>query len=273
MSDAFKPRYCFGSKCMNSKLLSTVAVAALLVIAGCAGTTQSSTTTTTESPTTTTQAPTTTTTGEPVQYVAPGVSEAGVVDGFRLGEAHVDTLRLNTYTVVQTETTTAADGTVLSSTETVAKHGDSATAGTKTVDGEQTAAFYHDGDAGTLKTGNETAALATPTDAWTQSLGAWKEDIYAVVSASDVTVERFETESGKVRYRLTAENPTKLVDVPNDAENANVEIVVSGIGLVNEYTISYDTTVDGESATYTKTVAFTNVDGTSVDQPDWHDAE
>lgn len=254
---------------MNRKLVSAVAVAALLVLAGCAGTTQSTTTTTTGSPTTTTQAPTTTT-ADPVQYVAPGVSTEGVVDGFRLGAAHADTLRLNSYTVVQTETTTAADGTVISSTETVAKHGDTATAGTKTVDGEQVAAFYHDGTSGTMKTGNETAALATPTDAWTQSLGAWKEDIYAVVSASDVTVEQFETEDGKVRVRLTAENPTKLVSVPNDAENANVEIIVSGIGLVNEYTISYDTTVDGEPATYTKTVAFTDLDGTSVDAPDWH---
>lgn len=259
---------------MNSKLVSTVAVAVLLVLAGCAGTSPSTTTTTTQaSTTTTTQTTTTMPSTTANEFVAPGVSTDGVVDGFRLGAAHADTLRLNSYTVVQTETTTDADGDVISSTETVAKHGDAATAGTKTVDGEQTAAFYHDGSSGTLKTGNETTALGSPADVWTQSRSAWKEDIYAVVGASDMAVERFETESGKVRYRLTAENPTKLVDVPNDAENPSVTVVVSSIGLVHEYTISYDTTVDGEPATYTKTVAFTNVDGTTVDQPDWHDAE
>jgi len=274
------------------RLASSIALALLVVLAGCSGLPGSGTptdggTTPTPTPTATTDTPTptpTATQSPSPETVAPGLTESGVVDAWALAREHKTTLRSVSRTVQVERTVTAADGTTLARVETTVDRSGPLVPGTyrRTVSGsapgsvgEPTTdlAVWTNGTATVTKTGSGGAATYTNSSGRASVFGSdgtrW-QTLFLLFTGTNVTVTDERTRNGVSAYRVESTGQPSGDSRFASYGNVSVTAVVSEDGIVRRYELSYDRSIDGRQVTVTESVRFTDLTSTEVTKPDWY---
>lgn len=286
---------------MRGLALRTVLVAALVALAGCnglLGPTGSTAnpvaeTTGTENATRGTENATTgsatadsnggwgTTTGAAGEALPPGLSADGVTDPWTLAEAHANALRNASYTVSSAETDWHANGSLAGQTA-------------------ATTRFGSNGSASFSNRVNPGPAMATPDgvrryDAWSNGTAAFSRSerangsveyarlpelpIYGDASGQDTlyglyasyefdVVDRFDR-NGTTYYRLVSTD-TKY-GVGGSLSNASVTVLLDETGLVREYRVTGERSVESGTYHVDRTVRYIRVGDTTVERPGWID--
>jgi hypothetical protein len=274
------------------RLASSIALALLVVLAGCSGLPGSGTptdggTTPTPTPTATTDTPTPTPTATPSpspETVAPGLTESGVVDAWALAREHKTTLRSVSRTVQVERTVTAADGTTLARVETTVDRSGPLVPGTyrRTVSGsapgsvgEPTTdlAVWTNGTATVTKTGSGDAATYTNSSGRASVFGSdgtrW-QTLFLLFTGTNVTVTDERTRNGVSAYRVESTGQPSGDSRFASYANVSLTAVVSEDGIVRRYELSYDRSIDGRQVTVTESVRFTDLTSTEVTKPTWY---
>ncbi len=260
-----------------------LALAVLLVLAGCGGTVGSGGDTPTG---TVTPAPVPD--GEAVDRgrparLAPGLAADGVFDAGRLARAHADRLAGRSFTRVRTDTR-RVNGSLRQRDETTlmyAAGGDrfryrlnQTTRGSEGVERSEIDR-YADGNrvlvASRDANGTEYEVLAGPTgDPYTpaqvfpgNATGA--TSLARLLTLVDVTVTDRRTVDGRRHYRV--ETPARQ-DIP-PLRNISLVATVTESGLVRNYRLSYDVERGGRQVRIVVTVAYDRLDRTTVEPPSW----
>lgn len=255
-----------------------VAVACLVVLAGCGGL---SATGTPAPATETGTAVVDSHTPTPEAVFPPGVTRSGVDDPEALATAHGSTLSTAAYTTNHTTTVTFENGTVYAATTRTATVADDrrylATVtqrGARTPVGfAQRVSYYADGESlrrqvvGWNGTATVQPREESPRDALAR-LGVADDDrVYQLLSSATTTAVSAADGDGALVIELTGASPAAPSFV-TDASLATATLTVTGEGVVTDLTVTYDATVDGEPVTVETSVRYT-VDGASVDPPEW----
>ena len=269
------------------RLLPTLSCVCLVLLAGCNGLGAADA----PSAQPTASAPTTATTTSIFEF-PPGVTADGVAEPFTLANAHADALADTSYTVRETRSLRYANGTLRSreveTNRMVAERGvyryDLVVRGTveQFYGGTEGAlTYYANGSAVARKTvvGNGNTAYGmeygpsgdlldparvyhgTPRNA--ERIGALLSTVKASVEAG---------ENGTVRIRATElSGGTLTVDGTTVSNVSNVEFraTVAPSGLVREYRLRFEGTVDGRRVTGLEHVRYSDVGSTTVEEPDW----
>lgn len=272
------------------RLASSIALALLVVLAGCSGLPGSGTptdggTTPTSTATTDTPTPTPTATQSPSpETVAPGLTESGVVDAWALAREHKTTLRSVSRTVQVERTVTAADGTTLARVETTVDRSGPLVPGTyrRTVSGsapgsvgEPTTdlAVWTNGTATVTKTGSGDAATYTNSSGRASVFGSdgtrW-QTLFLLFTGTNVTVTDERTRNGVSAYRVESTGQPSGDSRFASYANVSLTAVVSEDGIVRRYELSYDRSIDGRQVTVTESVRFTDLTSTEVTKPGWY---
>lgn len=250
-----------------------------------------STVTTTAPPTSTETVTTTTTPTTATAVYPPGVTATGVPEPYALAAAHVDRLR-DSYTVTEQYRIRYDDGTLYrNESATVRVAADpSRYLATTTVAG--TGPNFLGGANGTLEVysngttvvrrvtggrnttyGVYTDAAGDPVDPAAVAHGTPRNDerIATLLSyARDVTVER---RADAVRIEATGLATDTLavsgVTLTN-VSGASLVATVGPDGLVREYRLSFQGTLDGRAVTVNERVRYTAVGTTTVAEPPWY---
>lgn len=264
--------------------LPVVAVALLVVLAGCGGTTGSTPSTaapSSKAPTTTPGGTTHGTQGSPV--IAPGVTTYEVVDAFALADAHRATLQNTSYTAVRTERVRYANGTLAASRTTKAFVNHSTDTVLYTTSVTDPAPRTYPAVAGTSELwANDTVSLARSLNAGdvqyrksrlTRSDLAVRathwEDLASLLIGANTAVDGFGIENTDKLIRVFASSvgtPDAVLGTPSQY---TFSALVDQRGVVHSYTTTYQTRLDGTTLYVTNTVWFTSVGGTAVDRPPW----
>jgi len=249
---------------MRRTALLAVTLAAMLALAGCAGTSG------------TTTAPTTnaTTTQASVDY-PPGVTADGVESGFDLTDAHAEALRSSDYEVTEITTirvngsgyktymqTTKADGDTMSASRSYSA--------TPPGTDHSSAQFWANATTGVIQythdDGNTTTATvggAGDTDL-VRTPDQWSEYLYTLLAAGQLEVS--ETDDGNVALR--AAGPRNVTTDYGEGTTESLSATVTPDGFVTDLSVTYTTTIDGETATVSKQFTFEQGDVT-VTKPTW----
>ena len=275
--------------------LAALAVALLLVTAGCnafpsgdAATVE----TTADAAGTAVGDGTTETTAEttaPDADLAPGLNESGVADPWKLADAHRGALNDTSYTV-RTNLTARGNGTILAHTNSTVKV---AAGGTPQrtryeVGGERPGvigAFGRDVEAWSDE--NRTLyAMEGPNGTTYQRVSddqrpssgtpAGRDHIYLLLSGFETTVTGTETRDGTTLYRVNSTDvaqPEILADElrTETVRNASLSALVTEDGLVREYHVEYAGTVENATVEVERTTRFTRLGETTVERPPWYD--
>jgi hypothetical protein len=278
--------------------LSTLAVTALLLTAGCSGLTGSSPADTTAATTPTTEHATTTrtTTTDDPEQLAPGVTSAGVTDPLALADAHASQLSGDSFTATSSRTKHADNGILLArSMETLRYESEShwlrlfQSAGPKPAiwgvergnlqqyaDGEYAYSRYDRFD------GNWSYATAIDVrgTASAESIlrdAPVREAVYEALAVTETNVTGSVTEDGTTVYRVTGSAQTATFGSQQVSTYA-VSAWITEDGLVRDLTVTFDSPVrtDLQSGATTAghttlTWTWTNVGETAVEEPAWYD--
>lgn len=263
--------------------LQAALVGVLLVLAGCTGTLGTATDTTTATTDTTTTATTTTTTPDP-ERIAPGVTEAGVVDAAALASAHARFLQARSYTVERSYVERSSDGTLLTQKRSTARYERSAgelffaqsvngtrpallgaAAGRVEIWSNGSTTYSRVETGGAEVSYRASSALTLSNDRYGR--------IYTLLSTLDTRVTERTPEG---RFTLVATG----VDYPRSVApdrfdrvvNVTFEATVTVDGLVERYHVEYTgVTDDGDRVRVEETVRFVAFETTTVEAPDWVD--
>ena len=260
-----------------------LAVAVLLVVAGCnAPTGDSSTDAATVTPV---AVPETTATPRHPGRLAPGVTDEGVVDPGRLVRTHEARLSATTYTVNQTLVRRDDNGTVRSRYVTRARFAAEPgrfRAVVRQADRENGTLVvryderFGDGDrayaAEDTGNGTEYRLMRYPGGGPRDPEGVYfrnltnRDAIGRLFTLADTEPVGTFTEDGTRFVRLRSPEPTAIPPL----RNVTLTATVSERGVVRSYRVEYDVTRDGAVAT-TVAVSYTGVGTTTVERPAWVD--
>lgn len=274
---------------------AVLALAALLVLAGCGAPASPAerTATLTPAPVPTGDASLVGAEGgaEPARLVegrrlAPGLRTGGVADPFALARAHGWILSNRSYTRADSRTVIDENGT-LRATRTdllVASGGvpfrlERSAASSPRYDVESpysVAAVYHDGDRAFYRVVDGNASYRTdgsvpPAEVVPDRTG--RGEFVALLTAFRWDVQPIAF-GGDQYYRLTSTAftaPNVLDDayLLTDPRNAEARVLVDERGQVQRYRLEYETTYDGRTVGVTETVRWSDVGETTVREPDW----
>ncbi|MEE6208814.1 hypothetical protein U3A55_01400 [Salarchaeum sp. III] len=249
---------------MRRTALLAVALAAMLALAGCGGT--SGTTTAPTTNTTTTQAS--------VDY-PPGVSADGVESGFELTGAHAETLRTADYTVTEITSIRVNGSGYKAYMQTTKAAGDTMSASrsysaTPSGNNVSSAEFWANASTGVIQythddgnTTTTTVGSAGDTDL-VRTPDQWSESLYTLVASGQLEVS--ETDEGN--FALRASGPLNVTTDYGEVTTETLTATVTPNGFVTDISVSYTTTINGETATVSKQFAFERGDVT-VTKPTW----
>lgn len=281
--------------------LAALAVALLLVTAGCnafpsgdAATVETTTDETTaggDGATETTAETTARGTGTTAQGadLAPGLNESGVADPWKLADAHRGALNDTSYTV-RTNLAARENGTLLvrsNSTVKVAAGGAPQMARYE-VDGERPeaiGAFGRNVEAWTDENrtlyameGPNGTTYQRVTDDQRPSSGtpAGRDHIYLLLSGFETTVTGTETRDGTTLYRVNSTGIATREVLADElrtetVQNASLSALVTEDGLVREYHVEYAGTIENATVEVERTTRFTRLGETTVERPPWYD--
>jgi len=221
----------------------------------------------------------TSTTGETTAEGGSGDDQA--VDAFDLAEAHRDSLTNQTFTVTSTSTVQYANGTAAlrQYTRTEVDSVPSTVLSRQTVDGTAPGRFFVPFEGVVELWTNEstslgqrayengtTEAIERPQDGVVnvEQLTRW-EDLALLLSAGDARSVDGDRATDLV-VATGAENTELAYGEP---DQLTVTVRLSDVEYVESYTVSYQTTRAGTPVQVTRTVRFTNVGETAVQQPSW----
>ncbi|QDX41588.1 hypothetical protein [Salarchaeum sp. JOR-1] len=256
---------------MRRTALLAVALAAMLALAGCGGTGE----------TTTAPTPNTTTTQASVDY-PPGVTADGVESGFDLTGAHADALRAGNYSVNYLRTASYENGSSYESVAWTTEYG------TETV---YTSQSYNHAPAGveydTVKawTNGSTvafqrSAVGSSTSSFThvsggvdeisfvRTPGEWKEYLYTVAASGEMAVSQTDDGAFTLTYDGNSTVTVNYAGQTREVDPTTLELTVAGNGFIQKVVFEYTATIDGETVTVSELVIFQNEDVT-VTNPTW----
>lgn len=235
--------------------------------------------------------PTEVPTPTPVEQLAPGITRNGVKDPLTLAEAHESVLSTRSETVKLRREVRYANGDLRSlriqETWVTADRRQFHTV--ITVNGSfppfrgDRLEFYSDGQSIYQATviPNRSSYYRLPIDRYRE-----QNDIDVVLSSPDAgtvfllftVMDTREADlivgQRMLRYRLTSRHlvrPSMLAEAEDVTEprNATLRAIVDERGVLREYTLRYDATVDGRNVTVTKSGIHTAIEHTTVDPPQW----
>ncbi|QLG61466.1 hypothetical protein [Halorarum salinum] len=260
----------------------SIAIALLLVLAGCGGLAGPADEQRTVNPNLA-GAPSATATPDPTEDYPPGVSADGV-DARELANAHVAALEDRPNAVRVHTTVVAANGTTLVSRTATTRENGSRSSVSLVTDGAAPAFLGDVGDYAYWSDGNETLVRQ---EQWNGSVehGTLPGDSEPAIGFTDTGRSVVEpallarefryvgTERrGNATYHvLTADAGTVERDERADARNYRLTVAVTPEGVVESMTTRYDTARDGVEFTYVQRFRVSDVDGTTVDRPAWAD--
>ncbi len=234
-----------------------------------------------------TEAPTPT----PIEQLAPGITENGVQDPLTLAEAHESELSNRSETVKLRREVRYANGDLRAlriqesrvSADRRQFHTVITSEGSFPPFRGDRLEFYSDGQTILQATvlPNQSSYYRLPLDRYRE-----QNNIDVVLSSPDAgTVFLLFTVMDTrladrivgqrlIRYRLTSRRlvrPGMLAEAEDvtDPRNATLRAIVDERGILREYTLRYDATVDGRNVTVTKSGVHTAVGHTTVDRPEW----
>lgn len=293
---------------MRRRALHAAALAVLVVTAGCSGvapqstgdatvteTTETETTANTERPATETR----TADGETPAELAPGLTERGIEEVSALTDAHRErlgdeSLTIDSLTVERYEngsvrkrtnmtTRTAANRTRYRvAVNTTEPNWLSGTDGEGELWANGTHVFRAHATNGTTTYSLAfDSTVADPREYLFGDLTNSERLLVAFAAFENERVQRVDGGNATVpkRYRVTATDlahPDFLGPDDAEARNATLGAVIETDGpesetFVREYTLRYETTVEGETVSVTERVRFSNVGETTVERPAWYD--
>jgi len=248
----------------------------LVLLAGCGGFAGNGEPTRTLTPA---EVPTETATETPEPRLAPGMTEAGVVDPVSLAAAHATTLRKTAYTAVWNASEWTRDGTLRYRTTTSARVGTAQRryhyVNTNVRNGTtRRVERWSDGDRALVRSANGTVTVArgrdgqslSPEQALPIDLTA-ERGIERVFQAMETRVVDRTQVNGTTHYRLEGEG----IQEPNltPLRNASLSAVVDERGVVHRYRLAYTTTRGGETVRVVAVVRFREIGTTDVERPSW----
>jgi hypothetical protein len=263
---------------------ATVAVVALLLVAGCSGLGGGGTDrqpyevpSPTPSPTETPE-PTPTETGDGVGTVVPGVASDRVTSVLEVVTAHTTTLTNASFGVRRVTRLTYRNGTVADTTQMRALAGENGTKYLVHEEDDTTRRVYIGPETGYVRTErdgsvsyereNDSDVVLDPDSPIRFDL-TYKAKVYRYLRAmDDVSV----SPAGDGAYRVASEDvDANYVDilVRGDATNVTVSMVVTPDGLVERFRTNYTLRRDGEVYEVREAIGFEGVGGTRVPVPDW----
>ena len=260
--------------------LPSVAVAALLLLAGCSGLAAPVDEPRTVNPHLDSTPSPTATPGSGVDY-PPGVSADGV-DAGRLAAAHADTLKNRSKAVRAHTTILAANGTtLLSRTTTTRTDGDALAVSVRTVGASPgflgpflDYGYWSDGDATLVRQQRPDGTVryrkrpgdAKPTIGVSPTGRAIVEPLLYYAEFRYVGTER----RGNATYHVLAAG-TVTFRRTEDARNVRVAAAVTPEGVVESTSLRYDTTLRGVEVTVVERFRVFDVGSTTVERPGWAD--
>lgn len=288
-----------------TRQLAAVAVAVLLVTAGCSGlggTAPSADQPTQDEPNEPTTQPeptettTQTTTTDSPQQLAPGVTSEGVTDPLALADAHANQLGENSFTASSSRTKRALNGSLLArSTETLRYEKEShwlrlfQSSGPRPAiwgiergqleqyaDGEYAYSRYDRFDGNwSYATALDVRGTASADSVLSDARG--REDVYQALGAVETNVSGSYAENGTTVYRVTGSAPTANYG-GSEVTDYSVAAWVTEDGLVRDLTVTFDGPVrtDLQSGATTPghatlTWTWANVGTTIAEEPPWYD--
>lgn len=209
--------------------------------------------------------------------LAPGLTDAGVVDPARLGAAHARTLDAASYTFHRNVTRRALDGTLVLGTDTVLRRTASGNRFryTLTFSGRERRVVDRYADGTRLyereSTPNATTyrQLRVGEDPRNASFGSLtgRRDVVNLFTRFRFEIEDRVERNGTTHYRLATTEPRDLLPL----RDITVRALVSERGLVSEYDISYRVVRDDRAVRVRVTVRIGDVGTTTVAEPAWYD--
>lgn len=265
---------------------TTVAIAALLALAGCAGTGVSSSPELTVTP-----APVPTDArATPAYRLAPGLAPSGVVDPLALATAHAAVLRATAYEVTLTERSVRPDGTLLERRTVEGRFVGPTryrlTTSRETARGpDPTSTLYADGERlyERLETRNDTRYYLPR--ARFDGRPRWPEDpeghqtqrdeLYAALAGSTPSYAGPVELDGVTHHRIVAPRATHASflaawEYVDTIETFRFVATVRGDGLVRSYRLHYVATSGGERRIVTRSARWSALDDATVDPPAWY---
>lgn len=262
--------------------MPSIAVALLLVLAGCGGLAGPADEQRTVNPNLG-GTPSATATPGPTDDYPPGVSADGL-DARELTNAHVAALEDRPNTVRVHTTVVAANGTTLVSRTATTRENGSRKSVSLVTDGAAPAflgnvrdyAYWSDGTETLVRHERRNGSVehetlpgdSEPAIGFTDTGRSVVEPTLLPREFQYVGTER----RGNVTYHvLTAEADTIERDDRADARNYRLTVAVTPEGIVESMTTRYDTTRDDVEITHRQHFRVSDVDGTTVDRPAWAD--
>jgi hypothetical protein len=261
------------------RLAGALAVAGLLVLAGCGGAT------TTEAPSPT---PTATATAGPTATdaptVAPGLTASRVVDAEALARAHDERLGSTARTTRTRTTYELPDGTVLADVRTTTRRTGSTVpaAHSRTVEGEAPAAvgapttdlaLWTNGSVTVRRTvanGSTTYATGSGVPDELDGAGTRRATLADLLAATNATVVDERTNAGVSAYRLRGSSRPAGDSRFASSDDVTFTALVGEDGVVREYDVAYRTTVDGRQVRVIDSVRYDALGRTTVTRPGWY---
>lgn len=276
------------SSLSGGPVVLSVLLVVIVVLAGCSGAGNPTTTTAspeTQSPTTAQPTATerTTTSTADARTLAPGLTEDGVEDAWTLAQAHRSTLD-NTSFTVSGEHVIRDDGTVV-----VRTTGETRVA--------RTAGQYHLAYDVTGENVEEYGVVPYDVAIWSNETttrqlierqnGTTEQrelpaqgtffrgdttgwaTVHALFASVNTTVETTVERNGSTLYRVVSTGPPRSDSRYADASNFTLTASVSPEGVVREYEITYLTTRGGNRVQITRHVTYDDLGATTVERPAW----
>jgi hypothetical protein len=270
----------------------TLALAGLLLLAGCGGFAGGGRSTDTVSPA---PVPTDTPTASGSHW-PPGTGPEGVTDPIELANAHYEALLDRSYTTTRTAVTREADGRLVSRTRFHGRFGPDRTRFrfVYTAEGESPVfettpgrlELYADETRllRSLTVRNETSRERLPPGSFSQRAGPFNErpgrafglrspdrEAYLLLSAVEGAVVPV---AGDGAYRVRAagiDQPVALetLERVEDPTNVSLTATLDANGLLRAYRLSYEATRDGQRLRVERTVSYSAVGNTTVERPAW----
>jgi hypothetical protein len=232
-----------------------------------------------------------TATATPEGRLAPGLTEAGVLDPFALAGSHRTAIGNQSFTVERSRAIRDGNETLRSVSQTVqvapgktpyrlvrtAASAPEYPVGSATDRVE----LWFDGTQAVYRIGSDDPAYRVD---GTPSIGGPVSDITAhdrlvtVYAGLNWRVTARDVDSvGKAFYELRADRVTdeSALAVPllvSDPRDVSARAIVTGRGRVRDFRLRYDATIDGRTVTVERTMRFRLVGLATVERPDWYDA-
>ena len=228
-----------------------------------------------------------------VPQLAPGLTSEGVTDPFALAAAHATVLDGSAYTVRRNLTVRYANGSLYTQQSTDARIAANRTryyvvqnvSGAIVVVESSSTATYSDGERLLVaRTLNGRRSYGMPRDLDREPAPAHElfsgsppgdERIYNFFTAVETRVIGERTRNGTTRYRLVGADVTGGADFGNqfgDPRNVTARAIIDSQGIVHEYRLRYEGTLNGANITVFRRAQYTEVGSTTVERPPWYEA-